>query len=203
MRTLTLALTAAACLALTLPAMAGDGCGCGGDPGCSAGARCGQCGCHAPCKKVCRVVCEMKKVEITCWEVKCEDFCAPLPRLCGRGCGGDPGCGDCGAEPSCGNCDSCKAGCGEKCIQPPKCGKVRSKKTLVKKTVAKEVPVYKCVVEYVCCDCSGCGVGTEAPKEALPPVAPPPKGTQARATVEPSPPIPDAPLPLPRFDIRS
>ncbi len=196
MRTLTLALAAAACLALTLPAMAGDGCG-GKDPGCGASTTCCQCGCHAPCKKVCRVVCEMKKVEITCWEVKCEDFCAPLPSLCGKNCCADScssGCGECGA---------CTSGCCEKCINPPKCGKVRSKKTLVKKTVTKEVPVYKCVVEYVCCDCCGGGVGTEAPKEALPPVAPPPKGTQARATVEPSPAIPDAPLPLPRLDVRS
>ena len=35
--------------------------------------------CGGPCKKVCRLVCEEKKVEVVCWGCKCEDFCVPGP----------------------------------------------------------------------------------------------------------------------------
>jgi hypothetical protein len=165
MRMMAIALAAAACLVMVGTAIA-DEAAC--DPGCgSTVSNCCQCGCKAPCKKVCRVVCEMKKVEVTCWEVKCEDFCAPLP-ACGRSCG-ESGCG---TESSCGGCDPCKDGCCcEKCVKPPKCGKVRCKKTLVKKTVTKEVPVYKCVVDYVCCDCCGSGCSTTEPAAPAPPKA--------------------------------
>ena len=90
---------------------------------------CSRCG----VKKVCKVVCEMKEVKKTCWEVECEEFCVPLPRLCGR-----------------------KAGaCERDCVAPPKCGKVRCRKKLVKKKVTRKVPVYKCVVEHVCGKCCG------------------------------------------------
>jgi hypothetical protein len=169
-----LALAAATCLALALPAWASESGG--ADPSCcGTSAKCDRCGCHGPCNKVCRVVCEMKKVEVTCWEVQCEDFCAPLPNLCGR--------------------DDC-ADSGQGACDPPKCGKVRTKKTLVKRTVTKEAPAYKCVVEYVCCDCASRGGGT--PKEAPVPVAPAPKGVQARASIAPDRAIPDAPYPPPR-----
>ena len=131
MRTLACALAATACLAMAGAAVAGDG---GGGPGrCDKATCCACCGCTAPCKKVCRVVCQMKEVEVTCWEVECEEFCVPLPRLCGR-----------------------KAGaCERDCVAPPKCGKVRCRKKLVKKKVTRKVPVYKCVVEHVCGKCCG------------------------------------------------
>ena len=128
-----------------------------GDPGCDPG-YCNGCG----CRKVCKVVCEMKKVKKTVWVVECEDFCAPLPRL---GC--HHGCSPCAAN--CGACKACKDCCDpcaslQRPIVPPKCGKVRTKKTLVKKEIECEVPVYKCVV--VCPTAHGdCGQGwCEAPE---------------------------------------
>ena len=82
--------------------------------------------------------------------------------------------------------------------QPPKCGHVRCRKKLVKKEITCEVPVYKCVVEYVCCDCCGpsCGVCTE-------PAAPMPTATGAPAEAPiPAAPIPAAPCPGPVAGLR-
>ncbi len=116
---------------------------------------CNDCG----VRKTCKVVCEMKKVKKTTWVVECEEFCASLPG-CGHGC-----------KSSCGGCDDtgCDGGCGgDSCASPrkpmvrPKCGKVRCRKKLVKKTITCEVPVYKCIV--VCCNdgCSdGCDTGSD------------------------------------------
>jgi len=175
MRTIVLSM-AIGLLAVNL-ALAGDCCTTAG----CCDQTCDKCG----CKKVCKVVCEMQKVKRTVWVVECEDFCAPLPN-----------CDSC--------CDRCKSGCckggdacGGKCCNdpcrslvdrkrvPPKCGKVRTKKTLVKKEIVCEVPVYKCVV--VCCDpgcrkaASGCveeaaptAAPTEAPAEQVTDVAPMP-----------------------------
>ena len=100
-------------------------------------------------QKTCKVVCEMKKIKKTVWTVKCEEFCTSLP-----GC--KSSCGDC--------CDTgCNSGCcGDPCASlkkpmvPPKCGKVRCRKKLVKKTITCEIPSYKCIV--VCCNagCNAC-----------------------------------------------
>ena len=96
---------------------------------------------------------KMKKVKKTSWVVKCEEFCPSLPG-CGHGCksscGGscDTGCdSDCCGDP----CASLK-----KPMVPPKCGKVRCRKKLVKKTITCEIPSYKCIV--VCCNagCNAC-----------------------------------------------
>ncbi len=200
MRTLTMALAAAACLALALPAEAQQACG-PADPGCCTSAgKCCHCGSCAPCKKVCRIVCEMKKVEITCWDVECEDFCPLLPRL-GRDPCSPSASSDCTPEPSCcGSCGPCTSGCPERCIKPPKCGLMRTKKKLVKRTVTREVPVYKCVVECVCCDCRGGekgGVPTEA-EPALPPEAPPPMKAVSSETIPPAP-IPASSISAPRL----
>ena len=126
---------------------------------CDAPACCDQT--HESCngcgvQKTCKVVCEIKKVKKTCWVVKCEEFCASLPRCgCKSSCGscGDTGCdsGGCGDSGCCGDpCASLK-----KPMVRPKCGKVRTRKKLVKKTITCEVMVYKCIV--VCCN-SGCNV---------------------------------------------
>ena len=136
-----------------------------GDPTC-----CGKtpkC-CKACCaQKTCKVVCEMKKVKKTCWVVECEEFCTSLPG-CHRGC-----------KSSCGGC--CESGCDSGCdpcaslrkpMVRPKCGKVRCRKKLVKKTITCEVPVYKCVPAgcndgcNACCDVSDCE--EEAPAKAPP-----------------------------------
>jgi hypothetical protein len=84
---------------------------------------CSYCGCHNRLKKVCRLVCDTKKVTETHYDVKCEDIC-----IHGR---------------------SQKCGC--ECI--PTCKKVKTVKKLMKIETTKEVPVYKCVVETICCDC--------------------------------------------------
>ena len=121
---------------------------------------CGGCGGSA----VCQIVCEMKKVKKTVWTYECDEFCTMLPgcgplgSLCSHGCGDQCG-SDCGPSSSCGldgccdkaPCDPCASLC--RPIHPPKCGKVRTRKTLVKKVVVCEVPVYKTVV--VCA--GGCG----------------------------------------------
>jgi len=144
------------------------------DPGC----------CRPACgPKGCKLVCEMKKVKKECWVVECEDFCTTLPNC--------HGCKSC-----CGACGGCQAGCCNdgcscgydpcadmrKCLVPPKCGIVRSRKKLVKKTIECEVPVYKCVP--VCCGCGccdACGAGevevageVEAPEAPLPAAPLPP-----------------------------
>ena len=103
--------------------------------------------------KNCQVVCDVKKVKTTVWVVECEKFCDTLP-CCDRGC-----------KSACGGFDS---GCGGKsCLSrkrplvQPKCNKVRCRKKLVKKTITKEVPIYKCVVG--CCN-DGSSAGSVSPR---------------------------------------
>ena len=149
-----------------------------------AGDRCGHCGCNACCEKVCRLVVEDKKVQITCWGCECEDFCEPGPSC-----------------RSCKNCEEVCNFCGENgsekiCSQPKKfvwydwipnpCAEVHTKKKLMKKTVTKTVPGYKWVVEDLCATCESKAVG--APIVDGSAVPPPPvtnvklKYTQARLT---------------------
>ncbi|MBN1909426.1 MAG: hypothetical protein JW818_06785 [Pirellulales bacterium] len=147
---------------------------------CGAPDCCAKCGTGCCCHKTCKVVCEMKKVTKHVWVVECEEFCAPLPRCekkCCHGCGCDEGC--CGNEASCCGAEGC---CGKDPCEslvnrhrvPPKCGKVRCKKKLVKKEITCEIPVYKCVVVYACpscCEPSGCGEGQEQAPAAAPTTA--------------------------------
>ncbi|MBN2577502.1 MAG: hypothetical protein JXB10_00735 [Pirellulales bacterium] len=130
---------------------------------------CAHCGGHGCCHKVCKVVCVMEEVKKTVWTVKCSEFCVPNPSLCGGKC-----C-------ACGETSCC---CERPCSPPPKCGRVRIKKELVKKEIVCKVPTYKCVV--VCCgrcpgDCCECRAleGPPAPvaestptKEPVPHLAP-------------------------------
>src|SRR5688572_30701220 len=85
--------TALASANLTSEAFAGD---------CS----CAHCGCSCACQKVCRLVCEEKKVEIICWACNCQDFCLP--------------------GPSCPGCTHCEMVCGE-CGDPCDCTKPHAK----------------------------------------------------------------------------
>ena len=131
--------------------------------------RCRLCASCSNCSKVCRLVCEEKKITTTCWGYKTEDFCAP--------------------GPSCPDHDHCETVCGSNgdakspCSQPKQfwwthwhpgdCGTVYTKKKLMKKTVTKMVPSFKWVVEDLCPACqTRCAqiaipAGTE-----LPPVPP-------------------------------
>lgn len=164
---------------------------------CGAPDSCGRCGCRASCEKYCRVVSEMKEVKKTVWVVKCDDFCAPLPRCplqCAEGCGscGKEGCPAASCE-GCGkSCDPC-ANLENRNYIPPKCGKVRNKKTLEKKEVVCKIPAYKCVVVYACANCGpNCGGEKTEP--------PAPSATSPAPTMPPAPPPPsktthDAPLP--------
>jgi hypothetical protein len=155
---------------------------------------CGRCGCNCPCEKYCRVVCEMKDVKKHVWVVKCEEFCPPLPNRRGACCEG----GDCG------QCNACKAGadCSEGCqcgrdvcaaerdknYYPPKCGKMRERKTLEKKEVICKVPSYKCVVVYCCENCLAKEKAKDlqpAPPTRLPPAPAPANKTTLRAPLPP------------------
>jgi len=113
---------------------------------------CARCGCAGECRKVCRLVCEEKTVNVTCWGCKCEDFCL-----------GGPSHLECRhAEEVCDFCDApTKAGMP---VTLPKTfawnewcaswAKVRTKTKLVKKVVAKKVPSQKWVVEDLCSECA-------------------------------------------------
>jgi len=153
-------------LAFGLLTMVGDcyaGAGCC-DEVCGTPDCCGACGAKCCCQKTCKVVCEMKQVKRTVWVVECEEFCTSLPN-----CDRDPcrRCNSCrGAKASCWSCcnDPCAA-LNSRNYVPPKCGKVRCRKKLVKKEITCEVPVYKCVVVFCCPGCDE-GGEQEAPAPA-------------------------------------
>ena len=159
MRTLVLSLGLAWLIAHA--AIAGEACkmpaACGEVETCGSPDHCGRCGCGCKCEKYCKVVCETKEVKKTVWAVHCSDFCAPLPSCCRCGCGEacESGAADATCSQSC--CEKCNPCASEenKRIVPPKCGKVREKKSLEKKEVVCKVPSYKCVVVYCCPHCGG------------------------------------------------
>lgn len=163
-----LVLTAAVGLFLAGGATASDGCS---QPGCCDEVQecCGRCG----GKTVCQIVCEMKKVKKTVWTYECEEFCPLLPgcgplghlgcnECCSSQCGDDCGeCGSCGTDACCGK-DPCASL--RRPMHPPQCGKVRTRKTLVKKQIVCEVPVYKTIVVCAggCGECSAAAATAEA-----------------------------------------
>ncbi len=165
--------------------------GCGEDVACGKVDACHGCGVAATCKKRCNVVCDVKTVKRVVWVVECEEFCVPDPcrkldlniDRCGRGTGAKAGCGSCG---DCGEKDPCKALTDRK-YTPPKCGKVRTRKILVKKEITCEIPIYKCVVVDSCGSCgdgeiisdegSG-GIPAPVPTEAAPLPPPPEQSTR-------------------------
>ncbi len=128
---------------------------------------CAHCGEADGCQKVCRLVCENKKITAICWGCACENFCLPGP-----------------STPSCRNCEMvCDETSDPKapCVQPKKlvwtdwipgqCGKVFTKKKLMKRTVTKSVPSFKWVVEDLCPQCeSNCEAVNIPPGTVIPPV---------------------------------
>jgi hypothetical protein len=162
---------------------------------CGSAAQCGRCGTHCGCEKYCRVVCEMKEVKKTVWVVKCSEFCTLMPNCGHDGC---CDCESCRARASSGSDRSCGGECGKKCdpcaaennktFVPPKCGKVREKKTLEKKEIVCKVPSYKCVVVYCC---PQCGEGEKATPSTPPPAKPAvPAPAPSKTTLEaPLPPV--------------
>ena len=125
-----------------------------------AGARCcGGCGCQPCTRKVCKLVCDTKKVPTPVYSVVCEDFCLPGPSIkCKVPC--------CCPE-------GCHSGChnGYKIVYKPTCGKVRTRANLVVGKKEKKVPSYKCVVEEVCCRCGHCAKRTTYPSAGDAPTA--------------------------------
>jgi hypothetical protein len=110
---------------------------------------CRRCG-HPEATRVCRKVCEMKKVKVALWGVDEEDFCLPGP-----------------SRPGCKN---------QECVSDPQENEktpsylpklfswrdwtpsgapttLHTKKKLMKKTVTKTVPTYRWIVEDLCVNC--------------------------------------------------
>jgi hypothetical protein len=131
------------------------------------GTYCAHCGCVGA-GKTCRLVCEEKKVEVTCWGCKCEDFCVPGPS--------SQGCRHCEVVcESCGECADADVPHAEATNfvwfeWMPGCAKTYTRTKLMKKTVTVTVPSHKWVVEELCPQCSaGCGAEVQPEAESLPP----------------------------------
>lgn len=106
---------------------------------------CAHCGRHACCaEKTCKVVCDVKKETKTSWSVECQDICTLLP----------------------GHHDRC-----DECQPPPRCGRQKTVKKLVKHEYQVEVPIYKCVVVHLCPACAN-GQTSSAPAAPLPAASP-------------------------------
>ncbi len=134
---------------------------------------CAHCGGLEGCRKVCRLVCEEKKITTTCWGCKREDFCVPGPSVLGeRHC-----------ELVCDDSSDLKA----PCVQPKKsvwnewipggCAKVYTKTKLLKRTITKTVPSFKWVVEDLCPQCEA---NCEVPEIPAGLVVPPPPVSGAK-----------------------
>jgi hypothetical protein len=112
---------------------------------------CAHCGTAAPCRKVCRLVCEEKKVDVVCWGCKSEEFCLP--------CHSKPGCRHCETV-----CDDCAAGNPKAPHSEPKRfvwsdwfpggARIYTRTKLMRKTERVAVPSYKWVVEDLCAECT-------------------------------------------------
>ncbi len=154
MKTWMLVASTAWCLMLAVHgAVAGD-CGCC-DNGCCNN-RCCDCGCACDdnCDKVCKLVCEKKKITKIHYACECEDFCVP-----GRSCFV---CDNC-AEAPCPELPKDQCSCCAhspltdihwKDWNPGECGCVKTRKKLVKYEVTAEVPSFKWVVEKRCAACA-------------------------------------------------
>jgi hypothetical protein len=167
----------------------GPNCGCGH---CGLrGLRCHDCGGAADCCKVCRLVTKPKKVKVTCWKAKCEDYCVPCPShrdgryvkcvdCCGdstKACGQDSSDQHAGGKAD----DSCGPGCLKKvtgwCWRPG-CAKVHTKKKLLKKEKEVElcgVNEYKWEVVDLCGGCKDKSEAAAPPVDASAEVPPPPR----------------------------
>lgn len=109
---------------------------------------CDHCGCQSDCYKVCRPVCEIKKVPKVTYGCECEDFCVP-----GKSCRSVV-CDECGNK---------------KHVYTPTCGEVRTRTRLVKHENMVDKVTYKWVVETVCCGCRERCVAAEKAGQPLEP----------------------------------
>jgi hypothetical protein len=113
---------------------------------------CACCGCHDSCQKVCRLVCEEKKVDVICWGMKCEDFCLPGPsKPCCKQC--DVVCDDCGKKHKEGDPVATPHRFIWRDWIPSTHANIYTKKKLMQRIDTKKVPSYKWVVEDLCRKC--------------------------------------------------
>lgn len=112
---------------------------------------CARCGCDAPCRTVCRLVCEEETVELACFGVKREPLCVPCP--------GRKGCLHC--ETVCDECQSCNPNGPHTAAEKvywfnwfPTGARMYSRTKLMRKTEHVTVPSYKWVVEELCAECA-------------------------------------------------
>ena len=106
------------------------------------------------CGKVCKLVCETKKLTSICYGSECKDICLPDPSR--AGCKHCAVCyGKCAGE-ACGNCQSCPPKC-EFCWRDwfaCGCAQPRTVRVLTKYQAEKKICWYHWeVVDAACCDC--------------------------------------------------
>lgn len=128
---------------------------------------CSHCGQTGSCQKICRLVCEDKKVEVICWGYQCEDFCVP--------CHGKRGCEHCDMV-----CEECSPNADGVHSKPkrfiwfdwtPTKATMYTRTKLMKKITSKKVPTYKWVVEDLCENCeANATCASVTPDVELPPV---------------------------------
>jgi hypothetical protein len=106
------------------------------------------------CGKVCKLVCETKKLTSTCYGSDSKDFCIAEPSR--RGCKHCAECYGKGAADACGDCNSCPPKC-EFCWRDwfaCGCAQPRTVRVLTKFQAEKEICWYHWeVVDASCCDC--------------------------------------------------
>lgn len=128
---------------------------------------CDHCGCDDGCQKVCRVICEVKKVPKITYDCECEDVCVPGPSRC------TTVCDECGHKQK---------------VFTPTCGKVYTRTKVVKHETFEEKCTYRWVVERLCCGCAQrCAAADRAAAAENPELA-------ARAATLPLAPSPSTPL---------
>jgi hypothetical protein len=138
-------------------------------------ADCAHCGCRTQrCRRICRLVCETRKITTTCWGMACEDVALPGP-----------------SEPACRHCEMVNPRTSEDrnliaqakrrvwiSWRPSEGPDVATKRKLMKKTVSKTVPSYRWVVEEICGNCLAQLKPVAPPADAVLPPLPPVTGVQ-------------------------
>lgn len=141
---------------------------------------CAHCGRGARhCRKVCRLVCEDKKITTICWGMQCEEICVPGP-----------------STPDCKHCEMVypKTPEDKKISAQPKrfvwtswipgrSADVVTKRRLMKKTVTKTVPSFKWVIEDACQECIAAIEPVTVPKGVTVPAAPEIEGAYVVAAI--------------------
>jgi hypothetical protein len=127
---------------------------------------CAHCGCSEGCQSVCRLVCEDKKITVTQWGCKAEEFCIPGPSH--PSCQHEEFVSDESHDPKA-PCSAPKRFVWTEWM-PGSHAQSYTKKKLMKRTVTKTVPSFKWVVEDLCPQCqANCQTTAIPPGVNLPP----------------------------------